>query len=151
MVRGADGKWRSMANERLYESKMLLGALYRSELAQGLSRFGYGIEKTHADGRFEIAGVPRQVIEAFSTRRAEIEAAVAERGGGATADNQRLAQRAALMSRTGSPRARAGSMSTAARTSSFAPATASAGPATTMDSVSSTARRPRSRGSTAAR
>ena len=88
-----------MANERLYESKMLLGALYRSELARGLDRLGYGIEKTHADGRFEIAGVPRTVIEAFSTRRAEIEAAVAERGGGATADDQRLAQRAALMTR----------------------------------------------------
>ena len=38
MVRGGDGKWRSMANERLYESKMLLGALYPSELAQGLAR-----------------------------------------------------------------------------------------------------------------
>ena len=99
MVRSGDGKWRSMANERLYESKMLLGALYRSELARGLSRLGYGVEKTHADGRFEIAGVPRTVIEAFSTRRAEIEAAVAERGGGATADDQRLAQRAALMTR----------------------------------------------------
>ena len=99
MVRGADGKWRSMANERLYESKMLLGSLYRNELARGLSRLGYGVEKTHADGRFEIAGVPRTVIEAFSTRRAEIEAAVAERGGGATADDQRLAQRAALMTR----------------------------------------------------
>ncbi len=101
MVRGGDGKWRSMANERLYESKMLLGALYRSELAAGLVRLGYGIEKTHADGRFEIAGVSREVVEAFSTRRAEIEAAVAERGGGETADNQRLAQRAALMTPAG--------------------------------------------------
>ena len=99
MVQGGDGKWRSMANERLYESKMLLGALYRSELAQGLARLGYGIEKTHADGRFEIAGVSREVVEAFSTRRQEIEAAVTERGGGETADDQRLAQRAALMTR----------------------------------------------------
>ncbi len=99
MVQGGDGKWRSMANERLYESKMLLGALYRSELAQGLARLGYGIEKTHADGRFEIAGVSREVVEAFSTRRAEIEAAVAERGGTDTANDQRLAQRAALMTR----------------------------------------------------
>ena len=78
---------------------MLLGALYRSELASGLARLGYGIEKTHADGRFEIAGASREVVEAFSTRRAEIEAAVAERGGGGTADDQRLAQRAALMTR----------------------------------------------------
>ena len=99
MVQGADGRWRTMANERLYASKMLLGAMYRSELAQGLARLGYGIEKTHADGRFEIAGVSREVVEAFSTRRQEIEAAVAERGGGNTADNQRLAQRAALMTR----------------------------------------------------
>ena len=99
MVQSGDGKWRSMANEKLYDSKMLLGALYRSELAAGLARLGYGIEKTHADGRFEIAGVSREVVEAFSTRRAEIEAAVAERGGGETADHQRLAQRAALMTR----------------------------------------------------
>ena len=60
-----------MANERLYRSKMLLGAMYRSELAAGLKELGYGIEKTHADGRFEIAGVSREMIEAFSTRRAE--------------------------------------------------------------------------------
>ena len=43
--------------------------------AAGLARLGYGIEKTHADGRFEIAGVSHEVVEAFSTRRAEIEAA----------------------------------------------------------------------------
>ena len=99
MVRGADGKWRAMSNEKLYAHKMLIGAAYRSELARDLGRLGYRTEKTHADGRFEIAGVPRNVIEAFSTRRAEIEAAVAERGAGATAENQRLAQRAALMTR----------------------------------------------------
>ena len=99
MVRGGDGKWRSMANERLYGSKMLMGALYRSELAAGLARLGYGIEKTHADGRFEIAGVPRRIIDAFSTRRAEIEAGMEGRGLGRPADNPRLAERAALMTR----------------------------------------------------
>ena len=99
MVQGGDGKWRTMANEKLYASKMLIGALYRSELARELGNLGYAIEKTHADGRFEIAGVPRSVVEAFSTRRAEIEAAMAERGLGGPAENQRLAQRAALMTR----------------------------------------------------
>ena len=99
MLQGADGKWRTMANERLYASKMLLGALYRGELARELAGLGYRTEKTHADGRFEIAGVSREIIEAFSTRRAEIEAAVAERGPGSTAEHQRLAQRAALMTR----------------------------------------------------
>ncbi|MCY4394591.1 MAG: relaxase domain-containing protein, partial [Rhodospirillaceae bacterium] len=33
MLLGPDGKWRTMANESLYGSKMLLGALYRNELA----------------------------------------------------------------------------------------------------------------------
>ena len=99
MLRGPDGKWRTMANERLYASKMLLGALYRSELAGELKTLGYGIERTHADGRFEIAGVSRDIIDAFSTRRAEIEAAMYGRGLGSTAENQPLARRAALMTR----------------------------------------------------
>ena len=60
MVRGEDSKWRSMANEKLYTSKMLIGALYRGELAGALENLGYGIEKTHADGRFEIAGFPER-------------------------------------------------------------------------------------------
>ena len=80
--------------------KMLIGATYRSELAREVwGSSATATEKTHADGRFEVAGVTRNVIEAFSTRRAEIEAAMAERGAGATAENQRLAQRAALMTR----------------------------------------------------
>ena len=99
MLLGPDGKWRTMANERLYGSKMLLGALYRNELAGELARLGYGIERTHADGRFEIAGVPRHVVDAYSTRRAEIEAAMAGRGLGSTAEHQHLARRAALMTR----------------------------------------------------
>ena len=99
MVQGEDGKWRSMANEGLYERQKLIGMLYRNELAAGLARLGYGIEKTHADGRFEIAGVSRETVEAFSSRRAEIEAAMSDRALGATADNPRLAERAALMTR----------------------------------------------------
>ena len=105
MVQGEDGgtprsgKWRTMANEKLYACKMLIGAMYRAELARGLEELGYGIEKTHADGRFEIAGVGRPVIEAYSTRRAEIEAAMAAQGLGDTAQDQRLAQRAALVTR----------------------------------------------------
>ena len=99
MVRSGDGKWRTMANEGLYERQKLVGMLYRNELARSLAELGYGIEKTHADGRFEIAGVSREVIEAFSTRRAEIEAAMEERGLGDTGENPRIGERAALMTR----------------------------------------------------
>ena len=99
MVQGDDGKWRTMSNELLYKRKMLTGMVYRSELARGLEELGYRVEKTHADGRFEVAGVSRAVIEAFSTRRAEIEAAMHERGLGDPGSNPHLAARAALMTR----------------------------------------------------
>ena len=99
MLQGQDGKWRTMANEPLYRRQKLIGMIYRNELAAVLSRLGYGIEKSHADGRFEIAGVSRDVVEAFSTRRAEIEAAMAERGLGDPGKNPKMAERAALMTR----------------------------------------------------
>ena len=99
MVQGEDGKWRTMVDDGLFKGKMAIGAIYRSELAEGLRDLGYGIEKTHPDGRFEIAGVSREVIEAFSTRRVEIEAAMAERGLGTPAENPHLAARATLMTR----------------------------------------------------
>ena len=100
MVQGGDGKWRAMANESLYRRQKLVGMAYRAELARGLTELGYRIEKTHADGRFEIAGVPREIVEAFSTRRAEIEAAMAARGLGTPGADPRLAERAALMTRS---------------------------------------------------
>ena len=105
MVQGEDGgtprsgKWRTMSNETLYRRQKLVGMVYRSELARELAALGYGIEKTHADGRFEIAGVARPIVEAFSSRRAEIEAAMAARGLGDPGSNPHLAERAALMTR----------------------------------------------------
>ena len=99
MVQGGDGKWRTMVNDGLYRQQKAISAIYRAELAEGLARLGYGIERTHADGRFEIEGVPRETIEAFSTRRAEIEAAMKARGFDDPADNKRIADRAALMTR----------------------------------------------------
>ncbi len=99
MVQDDAGKWRTMVNDGLYRNKMAIGAIYRAELAQGLGDLGYKIEKSYADGRFEIAGVSREVIEAYSTRRAEIETAMAERGMGESKDNPHLADRAALLTR----------------------------------------------------
>ena len=100
MVQGEDGKWRTMANEALYRRQKLVGMVYRAELARELGALGYRIEKTHADGRFEIAGISREVVEAFSTRRAEIEAAMEARGLGTPGADPRLAERAALMTRS---------------------------------------------------
>ena len=70
MVQGGDGKWRTMVDDGRFHGKMAIGAIYRAERAQCLGELGYGIEKSHADGRFEIASVPHEVIDAFWPRRA---------------------------------------------------------------------------------
>lgn len=46
--------------EALYGRQRFLGERYHSEPATSLVRHGYGIEKIHAEWRFEIAGVPRR-------------------------------------------------------------------------------------------
>ena len=56
----ADGQWRALDNEPLYRNKMLLGALYRSELAKEVQALGYEVRITHGDGRFELAHVSIQ-------------------------------------------------------------------------------------------
>ena len=99
MAQRGDEKWRTMVDDGLFKAKMTIGAIYRAKLAQRLQDLGYGIKKTHPDGRFEIAGVSWKVIEGFSMRRSEIEAAMAERGLGRTGDNPHLAAPATLMTR----------------------------------------------------
>ncbi|MVF24626.1 conjugative relaxase [Methylocaldum sp. BRCS4] len=76
----SDGAWRATQNKWLYELKMQLGAMYRSELARELQSLGYEIRRTHGDGRFELAGYADAQLKAFSTRSADIERALAERG-----------------------------------------------------------------------
>ena len=80
MVQGEDAKWRTTIDDGLFHSPIAIEAIYRAELVQGVGELGYSIEKSHSEGRFEIAGVLSEVIDAFSTRRAEIEAAMTERG-----------------------------------------------------------------------
>jgi len=88
-----DGKWRSLASdkfgyadgangfiERVRHNKVYFGAIYRSVLAYELKLLGYEIVKTHIDGRFEIAGVPTEVLKHFSQRREEIQDFLKEKG-----------------------------------------------------------------------
>ena len=70
----------AVASRPIFRSARELGAFYRSALADELIREGYPIEQgTGKDGRyFEIAGVPRELCEAFSGRSREV-ARAAER------------------------------------------------------------------------
>ena len=78
-TRGEDGAWRSLEPRAIYQLQKQIGAIYRQELALKVRELGYEIE-TGKDSLFEIRGVSAEVMAAFSTRSAEIEAALAERG-----------------------------------------------------------------------
>ena len=69
MVQGGDGKWRTMVDDGPFTGKTTIGAICRAELADVLKDLGYGIDKTHPDGRCETEGVPRDAVEAISARR----------------------------------------------------------------------------------
>jgi len=66
-----DGKWQSRTDENLYYNKMLLGQIYRQELALECRALGYEIEPQPKE-LFEIKGYTREQIEAFSKRHEQI-------------------------------------------------------------------------------
>ena len=82
MTRDADGRWRSVDPVALHRNARLIGAYYRDRLARNLIARGYSIVPAMA-GRvpsFDIAGLGRDLCDAFSTRRREILAYVEDRG-----------------------------------------------------------------------
>lgn len=92
LAQGEDGKWGTFNNDVLYELQTTAGALYRAEMAHQLKILGYGIDKqaeVDADGRetgqvyFGVAGIEQKTLDAFSTRRTEIEAYMAKHNVGA--------------------------------------------------------------------
>lgn len=76
----ADGQWASIHSKPIFDAKMLAGTVYRSELALRVQALGYAIEKTHADGRFELTDTPAALREVFQSRRDQIAQAMQQRG-----------------------------------------------------------------------
>ena len=67
------GKERALWETPLYQNKMLLGQMYRNQLAAGLRKAGLDIRITDPrKGLFELEGVPQEALERFSSRRKEI-------------------------------------------------------------------------------
>ncbi|GAA3722831.1 MobF family relaxase [Sphingomonas cynarae] len=67
-----DGTWVALHNPALWKQSSLIGAAYHAELRAELGKLGYGTEINGKHGQFDIVGIPRGVIEAFSARREEI-------------------------------------------------------------------------------
>lgn len=68
--------WRSIQEKRIFKSQkeVALGTEYRAALAMYLRQAGFALVQHHKDPRFfEIAGVPQSLIDAFSSRSAQIE------------------------------------------------------------------------------
>jgi conjugative relaxase-like TrwC/TraI family protein len=79
MTKGADGVWRSLEPRAMFQLQKQIGAIYRQELAREVRVLGYDIAVAK-DSMFEIAGVPALTLDAFSSRSADIEAALEARG-----------------------------------------------------------------------
>lgn len=67
-----DRKVRAMDYKGMTDNIILLGQVYRSELAANLKGLGYQIE-TDSRGLFELKGMPQKVIDEFSKRTQQIE------------------------------------------------------------------------------
>jgi len=93
--RGPEGRWSALDGRRLYAHARAASFVYQAVLRSELTR-SLGLEwlRVHK-GIAELAGVPRPVLRAFSRRRAEIEAALAEHG----TSSPRAAEAAALATR----------------------------------------------------
>jgi hypothetical protein len=99
--RGPDGRWTALDGRRLYAQARTASFVYQAVLRGELSR-SLGVEwLTVRDGIAELAGVPRHVLRAFSRRRADIEAALEDRG----TSGPRAAEAAALATRRPKDRA----------------------------------------------
>ena len=72
-TKAPDGKWRALAEYALWQGKTTIASVYNAEIRQRVEALGYRTEPTGKHGQFEIAGIDRKVIMAFSQRRAEIE------------------------------------------------------------------------------
>ena len=86
----ADGQWRAMRNEAFFERQRVLGTVHNADLRTRIEALGYRTEpaKNPIAGSFEIAGIPRATIEAFSTRSAEIRAALETNGRGSARERE---------------------------------------------------------------
>jgi conjugative relaxase-like TrwC/TraI family protein len=78
LTRREDGQWVALTNDEMLKSVKLIGAYYRSQLAQNLRKEGYALRTTR-DG-FEMSSVSDQAIDIFSKRSKAIEAVLATRG-----------------------------------------------------------------------
>jgi len=73
-----DGKFRTLETGDLYSHKMYLGALYRAQLAESMSKLGYVIEQDKDS--FRLSGIGAKAEKHFSKRAEQINEYIKEHG-----------------------------------------------------------------------
>ena len=71
-TQGPDGKWRALWNGKIWQAYSTIASVYNAQLRTEVEKLGYAIEPTGKHGQFEISGISRDAVMAFSTRRAEV-------------------------------------------------------------------------------
>jgi conjugative relaxase-like TrwC/TraI family protein len=77
-TRGPDGRWRALHNGKIWQNYGTIASIYNAQLRTEVEKLGYKIEPVAKHGQFEIVGISRDAVMAFSTRRAEINEAVSK-------------------------------------------------------------------------
>ena len=72
MTKMPDGKWQALDGRQLWGNNTVIGSIYHAFLRAEMEKLGYKTELQGKHGTFEITGVPKAVIEAFSQRREAI-------------------------------------------------------------------------------
>ncbi len=72
MTKTADGKWHALHADKIWANNSVIGSVYHAFLRAEVQKLGYKVEAQGKHGTFEITGVPKAVVEAFSQRRADI-------------------------------------------------------------------------------
>jgi conjugative relaxase-like TrwC/TraI family protein len=75
-----DGKWQALHADKIWSNNSVIGSIYHAFLREELEKLGYQVELKGKHGTFEIAGVPKPVLDAFSQRREAILEKAAELG-----------------------------------------------------------------------
>jgi len=79
---GTEGRWKALQASGLYERRSYLTEVYRNALAREVCALGYEIENCHdvrgRDRGFEIAGFSRDLLDKYSQRSAQRDAAIQE-------------------------------------------------------------------------
>jgi conjugative relaxase-like TrwC/TraI family protein len=79
---GVEGRWKALQASGLYERRAYLTEVYRNALAQEVCGFGYEIDQRRdprgRDLGFEIRGVTDELLERYSQRSAQRDAAIEE-------------------------------------------------------------------------